>query len=352
MPTVCLPHLTTPEHEVPLDLVLRMIPRVYADHPRLKTIMRIARNSGVEMRYFVQAPEETVQHPGFEERNRMYENAARIMSEASVEGALRNAALEADDIDLIISTSCTGFMIPSVDAHLVNRMGFRNSVRRSPIAQLGCAGGAGALGRAYEYIRAFPEANVLVLAVELCSLCFQPEDATLGAVVSALIFGDGVAASVVRGRGGRGFAIERAGSRLLPDSEHYMGFDVRDTGFHIVLDKAVPDAVATGIVPAMADFLSEDQEHLDDMDFFLLHPGGARVISELEKCLPMEEGGAASSRKSLAEVGNLSSASILSVLRNAMLDYPTPNGQVGLLAAFGPGFSVEMCRGRWQGTVA
>ena len=349
MPTVCLPHLATPEHEVSLDLVLGMIPEVYSGHPRLSTLMRIAQNSGVENRFFVQPPHLTVEHPGFEDRHRMYADAARSLSEVAVSGALTNAGVTSDEIDLIISTSCTGFMIPSVDAHLVNRMGFRHSVRRSPIAQLGCAGGAAALGKAYEFIRAFPDANVLVLAVELCSLCFQPDDLSLGAVVSALIFGDGVAATVVRGSGGKGFGIERAGSRLLPDTEHYMGFDVRSTGFHIILDKAVPEAVETGIVPAMRDFLAEDGERVDEMDFFLLHPGGSRVITELEKHLPIGDGGAKASRQCLAEMGNLSSASILAVLRNAMREGDTTNGDVGLLAAFGPGFSVEMCRGRWQG---
>jgi 1,3,6,8-tetrahydroxynaphthalene synthase len=323
------------------------IPTVFAGHTRLRTILAVAENSGVRQRHFVQPFEDVVSHPGIEARNDLYAREVKRMGKEAAACALGNAGLRPGDIDLIIVTSCTGFMIPSLDAYLMNELGFRTSTKRMPISQLGCAAGAGAIGKAHDFVLAYPDANVLIVAAELSSLCFQPFDRTLQAVISALLFGDAVAACVVRGQGGTGFGVESNGIHFLSHTEHFMGFDLKESGFHIILDKGVPAAVSDRIVPAFRQWVAEQGGDIDDMEFFVMHPGGPRVMDEIVQCLDIPQGSLAASRESLAEVGNLSSASIFGVLKRTFTDHRPAEDAAGFLAAFGPGFSVEMNLGRW-----
>lgn len=347
MTTVCHPALILPENVLTQEELLEVTARVFGDHPRLQTILRIIRNSRIRKRHFVQTPAATVEHPGFEARNNLYIRETKRLGTQAAECALTNAHLSAAEIDMIIVTSCTGFMIPSLDAHLMNTLNFRPTTRRLPIAQLGCSAGASAIGLAHDYCSAHPGANVLIVAVELCSLCFQPVDTSLPAIVSAMIFGDGVAACVVKGKDATGFKIEACSTQFLPQTEHYMGFDVKDSGFHIVLDKEVPGSVADKIVPAFKQFAAQQGRNMTDFDFYLLHPGGARVLDNLVRSLSIPESKVAPSLECLAEVGNLSSASVFAVVKNAFERHRPSHGSVGFLAAFGPGFSIEMSIGTW-----
>jgi predicted naringenin-chalcone synthase len=239
-------------------------------------------------------------------------------------------------------------MIPSLCAHLLPDLGFRPDTKRLPITELGCAAGAVALSRAREFCQAYPGANVLIVATELCSLTFQPGDASFQALVGAVLFGDGAAACVVRGADCPGFRLLTNDSFLFPDSLAYMGFDVRDTGLHLLLDKGIPGAVERQISPVFNRFLEASGVGASDVDFFCIHPGGRRILLEVERVFGLEPGEAAASWECLAEVGNLSSASIFVVLRNLFERHRPSAGERGFLAAFGPGFSVEMCLGRWS----
>ena len=349
MAIACKPALVVPEHRFDED-TLEATAKLFLgeNFPRLGSILKMIKNAGVKQRFLVQPIEETLSHPGVKARNDLFISEVKRMGEAAAIEALKNANVDAEDIDLIITTSCTGFMIPSLDAYLIPKMGFRQSTKRVPITELGCAAGAVALSRAREFCKAYPGSKVLIVAAELCSLTFQPQDLSMQALVSGIIFGDGVAACVVRDDlECSGMQLEQNASHLFEDSWNYMGFDLKDTGFHIILDRGIPGAVDKQIAPVLKSFVSGAGLQPADLGFYCIHPGGRRVIDEIKKTFELEEKDVAASRACLAEVGNLSSASVLVVLKNLFERFRPEHEAKGLLAAFGPGFSAEMSLGTW-----
>ncbi|MGH3920648.1 MAG: type III polyketide synthase, partial [Pseudonocardiaceae bacterium] len=239
-----------------MEETLEFAEKVHAGKPQLPLALRLIRNTGVQKRHIVQPIEKTLRHPGFEERNRIYEVESKKRCPEVIEQALANAGLMAHDIDMIIYVSCTGFLMPSLTAWLINVMGFRSDTRQVPIAQLGCAAGGAAINRAHDFCNAYPEGNVLIVSCELCSLCYQPGDDGVGSLLSDGLFGDAVAAAVVRGSGGTGVALERNSSYLIPNTEEWISYAVRATGFHFQLDRRVP-----GTMEPIAPVLRELATH-------------------------------------------------------------------------------------------
>lgn len=351
---MCLPALAFPEHELTRESVKDTARHVLEGHPHLPRVLRIIENTGIQKRHLVKPIEETVQPSGFGERNAKFIEVSMRLGEEATKGALANAGLQAKDVDFIITTSCTGVMIPSLDAHLISKLGFLPRTKRLPITELGCAAGTVALSRARELILAGAAKNVLIVAHELCSLTYQAKDLTMQALVGALLFGDGVAATVLRGDGGlppggKGLQLDCNESYLFADSWGYMGFDVRDTGLHLILDKGIPGAVERHIAPVLLGFLDTQKMPKEELDFFCLHPGGKKVIDEIVRTLSLEDADVQASRDCLAEVGNLSSASILVVIKNTFERYTPKAGERGLIVGFGPGFSAEMLLTTWVG---
>ena len=343
------PALAQPEHKFTADDILEVLPRYLGeDFPRLKTVQRIVRNSGVKERAWVRTIDQAVtEHMSFGDSQELYAKECKVLGERAVKEALKNANVDASEIDFLITTSCTGFMIPSLDAHLIPALGFRRNTLRLPITELGCAAGAVAFSRAHDFVKANPGKKALICCVELSSLCFQREDLSMQAIVGSLLFGDGATACVVSDEG-VGFDIETTDRYLFEDSWHYMGYDVKDTGFHLILDKDVPGAVGRQISPVMKGFLKDQNISANELDFFCLHPGGRKLMDNILKAFELEEDAIIASRECLSDVGNLSSASILVVLQKLFDDHRPKDGERGFFAAFGPGFSVEMGLGRWR----
>lgn len=356
VPVVCKPSLVLPANELTREQLVTTTTRVLGEgHRHLGRIRKIIENSGIETRYFAQPIEETITPHGFGRRNDVFLQLSKSLGERAAAEALKNAGVVAADIDLIITTSCTGFMIPSLCAHLIPAMGFKRTTKRLPVTERGCAAGAFAVGLARDHIAAGGK-NVLIVAHEFCSLTYQREDFSMQALVGAMLFGDGVAAVVVRGVDDNdaaaadvhGFALESSQTWLFEDSWGYMGFDVKDSGLHLVLDKGIPGAVERSIKPVMLGFLDSQGLSAKDVDFHVLHPGGRKVIDEVARTFSLAEGALKASRDCLRDVGNLSSASILVVLKGIFERYAPQPGQRGLMTAFGPGFSAEMVLGRWR----
>lgn len=322
------------------------------EFPHVDRLLRIARRSGIERRHLVRPLRETIAGEDFGARNDVYVRESKRLAEAVARDALANAGIDAKDVDLIITTSCTGLMIPSVCAHLVPTLGFRPTTKRLPITELGCAAGTVALSRAREFIACYPGANVLIVAHELCSLTYQPGDRSMQSLVGALLFGDGAAGVVVRGdqrHAEPGLRLDVNASFLFPDSWDYMGFDVRASGLHLILDRGIPGAIERQVKPVLERFLREHGLAAADIEFFCLHPGGRKLIDEIARVFSLGPGDTRASRDCLAEVGNLSSASIFVVLQNLFDRYTPRHGATGLLTAFGPGFAAEMALGTWMG---
>jgi len=346
MPTLCKPSVAVPEYVVTMDDTLEFAERLHAGNPQLSLALRLIRNTGVRKRHIVQPIEEALRHPGFAERNRIYAAESKKRCPPVIEQALANAGVTVRDIDAIIYVSCTGFLMPSLTAWLINTMGFRSDTRQIPIAQLGCAAGGAAINRAQEFCIAHPEANVLIVSCELCSLCYQPGDDGVGSLLSDGLFGDAVAAAVVRGSGGTGVALERNSSYLIPDTEEWISYAVRDTGFHFQLDRRVPGTMKP-LAPVLRELATEHGWDVSRLDFYIIHAGGPRILADLAQFLDVDGAMFRHSWATLTEYGNIASAVVLDALRRLFdEDLLTPGG-TGVIAGFGPGITAEMAVGRW-----
>ncbi|WP_327290525.1 type III polyketide synthase [Streptomyces sp. NBC_01198] len=346
MSTLCKPSVSVPEQVITMEETLDFAARVHAGKPQLPLALRLIRNTGVLKRHIVQPIEETLRHPGLEARNRVYEIESKKRCPAVIESALRNAGVGVGDIDAIIYVSCTGFLMPSLTAWLINAMGFRSGTRQIPIAQLGCAAGAAAINRAHDFCLAYPEANVLIVSCELCSLCYQPTDDGVGSLLSDGLFGDAVAAAVVRGSGGTGISLERNGSYLIPHTEDWISYAVRSTGFHFQLDRRVPGTMEP-LAPVLRELVTAHGWDVGNLDYYIIHAGGPRILSDLSKYLGVDLAMFRHSWATLTEYGNIASAVVFDALRRLFDEDTMLSGATGLVAGFGPGITAEMAVGSW-----
>ncbi|MFI8191639.1 type III polyketide synthase [Streptomyces sp. NPDC085946] len=351
MPILCRPAVDVPEHVITAQETLALAERQHPDHPQLALALRLIRNTGVNKRHIVQPIDQTLRHPGFEERNRTYEVQAKERVPAVAQRALDNARLAADEIDAIIYVSCTGFMMPSLTAWLINHMGFRPDTRQLPIAQLGCAAGGAAINRAHDFCTAHPGSNVLVVSCEFCSLCYQPTDLDVGSLLSDGLFGDAVAAAVVRGQGGQGLSLERNASYLIPHTEEWISYAVKATGFHFRLDRRVPTTMEP-LAPVLHELAAAHGWDASRLGFYIIHAGGPRILDDLCRFLHVDPHAFRHSRATLTEHGNIASAVVLDALRRLFEEGGAPAGAPGIIAGFGPGITAEMAVGRWAGTPA
>lgn len=303
----------------------------------------------VEGRHLALPLERYLELDGFGASNDAWIAVGLEVGEAAVRDAMARARVDWGRVGAFFSVSVTGVATPSLDARLMNRLpDLPRHLKRVPIFGLGCVAGAAGLARAADYVKAFPDEVALLLSVELCSLTLQREDASVANLLSAGLFGDGAACAVVAGARvpGEGPTVLATRSIFWDDTERVMGWDIAGDGFHIVLDKSVPDVVRTRLRPAVDGFLAEHGLTRADLGSFVCHPGGPKVIDALEQALEAPAGALDGTRRSLAAVGNLSSASVLMVLRDALERPPAP-GTLGLLAALGPGFGAELLLLRW-----
>ena len=314
---------------------------------RLDAMMTVIDNAQVHQRHSIFPVDYIVTPRSLEQLSLEYkEHAIRLGCEAA-ERCLANAGMNASDIDMIITVSCTGFMIPSLDAQLIELMGFRPNVRRLPLTELGCAAGAMALARATEFVRASPGTSVLIVAVELPTLTFQRGDLSQANLISSVLFGDGAAAAVIADRAMAGPQIVDSDTYTFPTSLDAMGFDLRDSGFHIVLSKDVPQMIREKIRMLVDRFLQRSGLTRENLSAFLLHPGGQKLLSYVEQELELDRADTQLSWDVLGEYGNLSSATILFILHAFLTTRTMSRGAYALAAAFGPGFSAELLLLQW-----
>jgi alkylresorcinol/alkylpyrone synthase len=311
--------------------------------------VKILRNTGIETRHTVYGPEEIIDEHSFSERNDLYIRTCIELGERCTKQALADAGLAPGDIASVISTSCTGFMIPALDAHLIERLPMPRSTRRMPITELGCAAGAMGLTRAWEQLQAYPDANVLLLAVELPSLTFQPDDRRPMQLIASLIFADG-AAAVVLSNNARRPSPRLLGGRTftLPGTLDEMGYHLDEKGLHIVLTPEVPKILQAGLGAEIDALLDDHAVARSQMRWCAMHPGSPLIIELAQDELKLRRERLQPSWTVLKNYGNASSAAVLFVL-DEMLRNPTAEpGELGLIMAFGPGLSGEIVLARWE----
>jgi alkylresorcinol/alkylpyrone synthase len=349
------PRLTTvaravPPHHADQEQLIAAFRDLWAkEYFNLERIEQLHRAVEVKGRYLALPIEQYLPMKTFEARNDAWIRCAVEIGERVVGDALNRAELTPKEIDAIFFVSVTGVATPSIDARLVNRLGFRSDIKRTPIFGLGCVAGAAGTARVADYLRAYPKQHALLLSVELCSLTLQREDVSIANIISSGLFGDGAAAAVLSGA-----EVARFGPRIVDtrsifyaDTERVMGWDFVDGGFKVVLSSAVPEMVSKHIRGDVDGFLSAHGLSRGKIAHWVAHTGGPKVLQAFETTLELPADALARSWRSLREVGNLSSASVLHVLSELLESREPKPGEYGLMLAMGPGFCSELVLLQW-----
>jgi alkylresorcinol/alkylpyrone synthase len=298
-------------------------------------------------RHLLREPAEMVNALSLGEQTARYLDAAPGLAAAAAERAIAAAGDRRETIGLLVVASCTGFVLPGLDAHLIPKLGLRPDVLRLPLMQLGCAGGAGGLARAADWARAHPGQQALVIAIELTSLTFRPDDHSLDNLLSALVFGDGAGAVVLQADGGDagGLQVGRVRSVLVPDSVDALGYQLADDGFRVILSRRLPAVLADTLPALVDDFIGSGVAA--DLDAVALHPGGSAIVDAVAGCLRLHETQLVATRSVLRTTGNTSSAAIFFVLEALVPSLRSTSGR-GLIVGFGPGLTVELLELAWD----
>ncbi len=339
------------------------LPRYYYDQETLLAAFRdqwaeryfnvgrleqLHRNVLVGGRHLALPMEEYSKITSWGEANDHWIRVALELGTEAVSTALDRAGLGPEEVDTVYFTTVTGVATPSIDARLVNRLGLPARVKRVPIFGLGCLAGAAGVARAADYLVGHPGEVAVLLSVELCSLTLQRDDLSVENLIGSGLFGDGAAAAVLVGgnRISTGPNVVDSRSSFYPDSERVMGWDISERGFKIVLSAEVPEMVRRYLRRDVDVFLAEHGLVRSDVAVWISHPGGPKVLEAMQEALELPEGALDSAWRTLREVGNLSSTSVLLVLEG-VLDAPPAAGGWGLMSAMGPGFCSELVLLRW-----
>jgi alkylresorcinol/alkylpyrone synthase len=343
-----------PEHEVlQADVAAFSLRHFSGKLARHSQLMGIFHNTLIDRRYFAR-PLSWFAEPthSFHERNDIYIHTAEALSMKAAAQAIARAGLTAQDIDHVVFVSTTGLATPSIDAKLIAKMGMKPTTKRAPLWGLGCAGGVAGLARAAEFTQADPDATALLVAVETCSVTFQFHDYSKKNFVATALFADGAAAAVVSGelrvRNGESTGMHSplkfvsSHSHLFPNSENVMGWDVVDTGLSVIFAPEIPARIARDMQPVVNDFMNRHHINPLDLDHFIMHPGGARVIEAYQEAFGLQNGELRHTAGVLRDFGNMSSPTVLFVLERAMREGRIQQDDLVLMGALGPGFSSEL----------
>ncbi|WP_142784612.1 type III polyketide synthase [Changchengzhania lutea] len=312
-----------------------------------RKVIKLFENAGVDRRYSIMDAEDVFLRTSFEEKNDIYAKEAVNLAESALIKSLDKANLKAQDIDYIITVSCTGMMIPSMDAYLINRLKMRQDIVRLPVTEMGCAAGVSGIIYAKNFLKANPNKRAAVIAVESPTATFQLDDFSMVNIVSAAIFGDGASSVILSSyKDEEGPEIIDEAMYHFYDAETMMGFKLVNTGLQMILDKAVPETISNHFPKIVHPFLARNKVSIEDVDHLIFHPGGKKIVQTVEELFGSLGKNIDDTKEVLKLYGNMSSATVLYVLERFM-DKQLPKGDLGLMLSFGPGFSAQRILLKW-----
>lgn len=338
---LCTPRLVSlatavPQYQIAQDDVKAFGKFIFADRgTAFERLLPVYDNAGIKTRYSCAPLEWLGDHKGWRSRDRLYIDTSVDLLEEAAAKCLDGTSMTPEDIDGIVVASTTGIATPSLDALLMERMPFRRNLQRLPVFGLGCAGGVLGLARAAALSKAAPGEKWLFLVVELCSLTFRSGDHSKSNIIATALFGDGAAAALVT-CGDEGLKLTGWGEHTWPDSLDVMGWRVEDDGLGVLFSRDIPTLVREKLRPEVEAFLHRNGITVDDIAKWLFHPGGVKVLDALEDGFDIPRGGFTHARSVLRDFGNMSAATVMFVLEQALAT--GVNGKL-LAGALGPGFT-------------
>jgi alkylresorcinol/alkylpyrone synthase len=339
-----------PENYYRQEEILAELAQQWGGSPQaLARLEGLSSRTGVAARHLALPKEDYGRVRGFSARNKEYIRVATELGAQALSTALAEAEVDPAQLGHLFFVSVTGVATPSIDARLVNRLRLNPELRRTPIFGLGCVAGAAGLARAADWAKAYPESHVALLAVELCSLTWQDDDLSVPNLIGSSLFGDGAAAVVIAGASlpARGPRIVASRSVFYPGTEEVMGWDIGSQGLRIQLSAGVPELVRRHVPVDLDRFLADHGLSRADVQHWVLHTGGPKVLEAFQECLGLSARDLEFSWSQLRNNGNLSSASVLMVLRDVWRERRPAPGERALLMAMGPGFCSEMVLLEW-----
>jgi len=339
--TAALVSLATsiPPHQFHQKQILEAAHSLLADrYPEFETLASLFSNTGIRNRYGVKPIEWYLERRNWPERTEAFLEGAEKLFVDVVRKALARADLSPADVDTVVTVCSTGIATPTLEARVASEMGFRTDVTRVPVFGLGCAGGVSGLSIASRLAEARPGTNVLLVALELCTLAVRHDELTKANIVAASLFGDGAAAVVLRAGDGGAVRVEASGEKLWPDTLDIMGWSVDPEGFGVIFQRTIPDFVKENMGSAVTEILARMKLGNADVDRFVCHPGGTKVILALERALSLDQGTLDHEREVIADYGNMSAPTVLFVLERALAQGLPPRS---LVTALGPGFTAS-----------
>ncbi len=307
----------------------------------IRKVKKIFEGAAVDKRYSIMDPVEVFTATSFAEKNDIYAREVTILGEQVLKKALDKAGWRGEDLDYIITVSCTGIMIPSLDAYLINRLKLRQDIIRLPVTEMGCAAGISGMIYAQNFLKANPNKKAAVIAVESPSATYQLDDYSMANIVSAAIFGDGAACVLLSSdENDEGPTILDQSMYHFYDNEHMMGFNLTNSGLQMVLDIDVPKNIASHFPEIIHPFLAKNNLSIEDIDYLIFHPGGKKIVQTVEELFSDLGKNINATKEVLRLYGNMSSATVLYVLEQIMDENPE-KGEKGIMLSFGPGFSAQ-----------
>lgn len=313
------------------------------DH--LERLLPVFENGLIKVRHLSRPLAWYLESHSFAEANKAYEETALTLAEEAATKAIVKAGIRSDEIGMVIYISSTGITTPTIDAKVIQRLGLASHTIRVPVWGLGCAGGVSGLARAAELAKTLNGKAVLLIAVELCSLTFQRNDYSKANLIGTSLFGDGAAAALIADSGG-GPTVCGSYSTLFPDTEDVMGWDIAESGLKVRFSRDIPSIVRRYLPELIGKACNKWDLDINSIHHYVVHPGGAKVLTAYADSLKLADNKLDHAYRVLASYGNMSSASVLFVLKSFLASTP-PTGQYGLMLALGPGFSAEQVLFKW-----